>query len=155
MRALLGVIAVACVLVACSDPPTDPVAVGSGPSYVLEGFCPAPFTQSSIIIGSGAGAADNNGDGVACYLDVMDPQDETAVHRTWVDNNVPIQLGVCPGNFELVSAKQGEGADRNADGFACQATRPNGNVVVVDNRFDVEKGGGELPPAEEETPPGK
>src|SRR4051794_30328326 len=84
MHVLLGVLAVAGVLVACSDSPTDPVVVGSGPSYAVEGaFCPAPFTQTtgSIAAGSEAALADNNGDQVACFLDVLDPQDETVVHR--------------------------------------------------------------------------
>ena len=31
--------------------------------------------------------------------------------------------------------------DRNGDAALCQATRPNGNVVIIGNRFKVENGG--------------
>jgi hypothetical protein len=147
MRALFAVLAVALVLAACSDTPTDPTAAASGLELASETlYCPAQFTP---VAGKGT-PEDNNGDGTICELLIIHPDEQSKV-LVYVDNNVPVQLGVCPEGFEVVKAvapKPGEPTvDRNGDGFACQASRPNGNVVVIDNRFDVEKTV-EKPPAE-------
>ena len=47
----------------------------------------------------------------------------------------------CPTGFDIFPTKIGEGDDRNEDGWYCLATKQNGVVITIDNRFDVEKGG--------------
>ena len=149
MRALFVALAVALVLAACSDVPTNPSAAPTDLNLASDTqYCPAPFTAQVTKLDP-PHEADHNLDGLVCKLEILDEK-ETIV-LTFVDNNVPVQLGYCPNGFDLAGVKapkEGEQTvDRNGDGFACQATRPNGTVVVIDNRFEVEKGT-EQPPAE-------
>jgi hypothetical protein len=74
-------------------------------------------------------------------------EDKQTLIASYVDNNVPIDPGACPDGFEVVAVKRGLDADRNEDRWQCRATRPNGNVVLIDNRFDVGKKPGEAEPA--------
>lgn len=145
MRALFAMLAVVLVVAGCSDAPTDPSAVPADLSLASDTqYCPQPFTT---LLAKGH-EADNNLDGVICALEILN--DDTTIHITYVDNNVPVQLGYCPTGFDLLSyapPKDGTSVDHNGDHFACQATRPNGNVVVIDNRFEVEKKPGEIEPA--------
>ena len=140
MRSLFAMLAVVLVVAACSDAPTNPSAAPTDLSLARDTqYCPAPFTT----LVAKNHEADNNLDGVVCSLEIL--FDDNTTHLTFVDNNVPVQLGYCPNGFDLVAVKapkEGEQTvDRNGDGFACQATRPNGTVVVIDNRFEFEKGG--------------
>jgi hypothetical protein len=147
VRALFAMLAVAMVVAACSDVPTNPSATPTDLNLASETqYCPPPFTA----LAAKGHEADNNLDGVVCRLEIV--HDDNTIHTTYVDNNVPVQLGSCPNGFDLAAVKAtkpGEPTvDGNGDGWACQATRPNGNVVVIDNRFEVEKGtggGGETP----------
>jgi hypothetical protein len=137
MRVLLAVIAVAGILVACSESPTDP-AVNRGPSYGGYAYgCPGAFTQTSGVFTEEdpARLADENADGVVCYLDVVKPTDGT-IRRTYVDNLVPNRVATCPSGFSAPFETYDSGVDRNGDGTVCQARRPNGSVVTVDNHFD-------------------
>jgi hypothetical protein len=149
MRALFVALAVALVLAACSDVPTNPSAAPADLALANQLYCPGPFT---MVGASKDPAADNNADGFICELVILAEDKETVV-ATYVDNNVPHDIGACPKGFTPTPVKQGEGADHNEDGWECRATRPNGNVVIIDNRFDVEKS--EAPPAEPPAPPGK
>ena len=137
MRALLAALAGALVLAACSDVPTNPTAVSTDLALANQLYCPGPFT----LVGSkGHEEVDNNGDFQICQLDIL-LDDKVTVATTFVDNNVPHDIGACPKGFAPRVVKVGEGSDNNADGWECSATRPNGNVVVIDNRFDIEDGG--------------
>jgi hypothetical protein len=147
MRALLAALAVALVVAACSDVPTNSTAAPTDLTLANELYCPGPFT---MVGAKNDPAADNNADGFVCELVIL-AEDKVTLVATYVDNNVPHDIGACPKGFTPRVVKQGEGADRNADGWECIATRPNGNVVIIDNRFDVEKGG-EVPAPTEEPP---
>ncbi|HEY9506355.1 MAG TPA: hypothetical protein VIQ27_10310 [Gemmatimonadales bacterium] len=148
MRALFAVLAVALVLAACSDVPTNPSALPTDLTLANQLYCPGPFT----LVGSkGHEEVDNNGDFQVCQLEIL-LDDKVTVATTFVDNNVPHDVGACPKGFTPRSVRVvGEGADHNADGWECVATRPNGNVVVIDNRFDVEDGGIKPEEPKEET----
>ena len=142
MRALFAVLAVAVVAAACSDGPTSPTASRPNPEMSGLLYCPGPFTMISV--GKDA-PMDHNADGFICELIIREEEKETLI-ASYVDNNVPMDLGACPEGFEVILVKTGEGADRNEDGWECRATRPNGNVVLIDNRFDVGKKPGEIDP---------
>jgi hypothetical protein len=141
MRALLAVVALAAVVLACSEAPTDPIAVNTDPSYAT-GFlgCQNQFTMGNIISVEAA-EADANQDGAVCFLDVLEPGNSEVVNRTYTDNNVPNQLGNCPDSFTMMFAIAGTFEDRNGDGRLCVATRPNGNQVVIDNNAESSGGG--------------
>ena len=137
MRALLALVTLAAVVVACSEVSTNPTTLGAGNGYAdITYGCPTAFTQSQgvIIVGSEADLADDNRDGIACFLDVIHPQDPTDIRRSWSDNNVPNQVADCPGEFQATSAS-GSPVYRNGDGRVCVATRPNGNQITIDNHF--------------------
>jgi hypothetical protein len=144
MRALLAIVSALAVVVACSETSSDPFAAGGGgPNYAEEAspilVCPGPFTPVKLLQQTDGmfDEADHNRDNQVCRLDVVDHNDGTLIHRTFVDNNVALKVGTCPRNFENIAARAGEGADLNGDGRACQATLPNGAAVIVDNRFDA------------------
>jgi len=128
------------VAIACTQTPTSP-SWSAGPRLAeATGLgCPGPFTATNYAFepGSEEDQADANGDGIACFLDVVDPANGSTIHRTYVDNNVPNRVATCPESFSVAAAKKGDSDDRNLDGLVCQATRPNGNVVVVDNHYDA------------------
>ena len=137
VRTLFAVLAVALVLAACSDVPTDPASLGAGPGLAdVTTYCPAPFTQVSS---KASEETDHNGDFQICKLDIL-LDDKVTIHTSYVDNNVPVQLGACPEGFTPLLVKIGTSTDdRNEDGWVCEATRPSGTVVTIDNRFDVAK----------------
>ena len=140
MRVLLALVALAAVAVACSDAPTNPTTESAGVGYPNITYgCPAAFTQSqgTIVSGSEADLADDNRDGIVCFLDVIHPQDPTDIRRSYIDNNVPNRVADCPGEFQSTPAG-GSPVDRNEDGSVCVATRPNGNQVTIDNHFSAD-----------------
>jgi hypothetical protein len=151
MRDLFALVAAAVVLAACSETPTDPTVAPADLDLANETlYCPVPFTAVVTKL-EPPHEADHNLDGTVCELLIVTEGGDAKMF-SYVDNNVPVQLGYCPEGFDLIFYKQIAGEpniDRNGDIRVCTATRPNGNVVVIDNRFEVEKGGTE-PPKEEE-----
>ncbi len=137
MKLLVALLASALVVAAACSESALPTAASPGlqlrPDAVVMGGCPTPFTLAGMIVGNAdARAADNNGDGYACYL----TERETVV--AWTDNNVPLsQIGGCPNGFNLVGVPMHEeGAntgDANGDGLICTRTAGNGSTIVLDN----------------------
>lgn len=137
MRALLAVLAAASLVAACSEIPTDPTAASTDLTLAKQLYCPGPFTM----VGAKKDTAiDNNADGSICEM-ILLAEDKVTLIASYVDNNVPIDQKACPTGFDILITKIGEGDDRNEDGWYCLATKQNGVVITIDNRFDVEKGG--------------
>jgi hypothetical protein len=138
MRVLFAVLAAALVLAACSDTPTDPT--GTRRDFGLSNvtlYCPGPFT---MIPATKDPTVNHNGDEFICEMLIL-ADDNVTVVATYVDNNVPVDQGACPEGFDVLSTKFGSvETDRNGDGWICRALRPNKNEVLIDNRFEVEKG---------------
>ena len=123
---------------ACSDGPTTPVQFDDVPAPPAGGTygCPQAFTPTTADQSADATAADHDGDFLVCELDVISEGGSDVV-RTYVDNNVPNRVGTCPPSFQMGAVKFGDADDRNKNGRVCQATRPNGNSVIVDDHFDA------------------
>ena len=122
---------------ACSDTPTDPSVARADLALAGQLYCPGPFTMISTGKGD---PIDNNADGSICRMIILAENKETLI-ASFVDNNVPIDQKACPTDFDILITKIGEGDDRNGDGWYCRATKENGTVITIDNRFEVEKGG--------------
>lgn len=142
MKPVIAFLAVALVAAACSEAalPTK-VEFGVQPHFeigVQEGSCPIPFTLAFVALPGhdpDGGAADRNGDGFACYL--VTHVTESAVFRTWTDNNVPVnQIGACPNGFDLIRKfleTTGHDSDVNGDGWICTRVNGNGGTIEIDN----------------------
>src|SRR4051812_11051448 len=103
MRVLFAILAVALVVAACSDTPTNPAVNPTVLNLASDTqYCPAPFTAQLTRLDP-PHEADNNLDGLVCKLEVL--FDDGTAHLTFVDNNVPVQLGYCPKGFDLAAVK--------------------------------------------------
>lgn len=125
------------VAAACSEsrlPTETKSGVQSHLASSLLGGCPNAFTPGETLDTDGQ-AADQNADGIACYL-------ADGVIVSWTDNNVPLsQIGGCPNAFTFTYAKTMDpkyaDVDRNGDGFACSRITGNGSTILIDNNVQA------------------
>jgi hypothetical protein len=150
MRAMLALAALATVVIACNERPTEPTSPTPSFDLIGGGLCPRQFAltpSDSRPAGSyrivGRDPADDNRDLYVCslfaklptYNDPNDPKSGVKNPGVYVvvDNNIPVdKVGKCPVTFTPTAAFN-EANDLNLNNVVCVGTDEDANTVVTDD----------------------